>query len=49
MLEIGTSSQKNNFSDIGTSPARLEGRVGWTSTLENHQVHLRIVCGNYRE
>jgi hypothetical protein len=49
VLEIGTASQKNNFSDIGTSPARFKGWSGWSSTCENDQVHFRVVCGDNRK
>ena len=49
MLEIGTASQKDNFSDIGTSPARFKGWSGWSSTCENDQVHFRVVGGDNRK
>jgi hypothetical protein len=49
MPKSGSSNQKNNICDIGASPARFKGRFGWTSTIENDQVHFRVVCGNHRE
>lgn len=48
VLEIGSSSQKNIFGDIGTSSARLEGRVGWPGASEDNQIHFRVVCGDFR-
>ena len=48
VLEIGSSSQKNIFGDIGTSSARLERRFGWPGACKDNQVHFRVVCGDLR-